>query len=150
MGKARAEIDIDRPADEVWAVVGDFGGIGNWMPGIESCAVDGDDRVLKMGGMEIIERLERRDEEERELVYGIVGGVPVINHKATITVIPEGKQIPCHVGRRRRRRDGRHDAPGLPTEPAGAEGPPGGLRWPIATNSRARHGRRRGQRRSGP
>ncbi len=90
MGKARAEIDIDRPAAEVWAVAGDFGGIGNWMPGIESCHVDGDDRVLKMGGMEIIERLERRDEEERELVYGIVGGVPVINHKATVTVTPQG------------------------------------------------------------
>jgi carbon monoxide dehydrogenase subunit G len=90
MGKARAEIDIDRPAAEVWAVAGDFGGIGGWMPGIESCHVDGDDRVLKMGGMEIIERLERRDEVERELVYGIVGGVPVINHKATITVTPQG------------------------------------------------------------
>ncbi|HEY5023724.1 MAG TPA: SRPBCC family protein [Acidimicrobiales bacterium] len=90
MGKARAEIDIDRSADEVWAVTGDFGGIGDWMPGIESCHLDGDDRVLKMGGMEIIERLERRDEEERELVYGIVGGVPVINHKATITVTPNG------------------------------------------------------------
>ena len=90
MGEARAEIDIDRPAAEVWAVAGDFGGIGDWMPGIESCHVDGDDRVLKMGGMEIIERLERRDEEERELVYGIVGGVPVINHKATITVTPQG------------------------------------------------------------
>jgi mxaD protein len=91
MGTARAEIDINRPADEVWAVVGDFGGIGDWMPGIESCHVDGDDRVLKMGGMEIIERLERRDDEEREIVYGIVGGVPVINHKATITVTPDGK-----------------------------------------------------------
>ena len=91
MGTARAEIDIDRPADEVWAVVGDFGGIGDWMPGVESCHLDGDDRVLKMGGMEIIERLERRDEEERELVYAIVGGVPVANHKATITVTPDGK-----------------------------------------------------------
>jgi carbon monoxide dehydrogenase subunit G len=90
MGKARAEIDIGQPLDEVWAVAGDFGGIGGWMPGVESCDVDGDDRVLKMMGMEIIERLERRDEEARELVYGIVGGVPVINHKATITVTAQG------------------------------------------------------------
>ncbi len=90
MGKARAEIDIGQPPDEVWAVAGDFGGIGGWMPGVESCDVDGDDRVLKMMGMEIIERLERRDEEARELVYGIVGGVPVINHKATITVTAQG------------------------------------------------------------
>jgi carbon monoxide dehydrogenase subunit G len=92
MGKARAEIEIDRPADEVWAVVGDFGGIAAWMPGIESCHLDGDDRIIKMMGMEVTERLERRDEETRELIYSIVGGVPVINHKATITVVPEGSK----------------------------------------------------------
>jgi carbon monoxide dehydrogenase subunit G len=90
VGKARAEIDINKPADAVWAVAGDFGGIGGWMPGIESCVVDGDDRILKMMGMEITERLERRDDEAREIVYAIVGGVPVGNHKATITVTPEG------------------------------------------------------------
>ena len=90
MGKARAEIDIDRPADAVWAVVGDFGGIGSWMPGIESCHLDGDDRVLKMMGMDIIERLESRDDDGRVIVYGIVGGVPVANHKATIAVAAEG------------------------------------------------------------
>ena len=61
MGKARAEIDIERPADEVWAVVGAFGGIASWMPGIESCVVDGDDRVIKTMGMEVTERLERRE-----------------------------------------------------------------------------------------
>lgn len=90
MGKGHAEITINKPADAVWAVAGDFGGIGDWMPGIESCVVDGDDRILKMMGMEITERLERRDDEAREIIYGIVGGVPVGNHKATITVIPEG------------------------------------------------------------
>jgi carbon monoxide dehydrogenase subunit G len=91
VGKGRAEIQIDKPADAVWAVAGDFEGIGGWMPGIESCVPDGDDRILKMMGMEITERLERRDDEARELVYGIVGGVPGVgNHKATITVVPEG------------------------------------------------------------
>jgi carbon monoxide dehydrogenase subunit G len=90
VGKGHAEITINKPADAVWAVAGDFGGIGDWMPGIESCVVDGDDRILKMMGMEITERLERRDDEAREIIYGIVGGVPVGNHKATITVIPEG------------------------------------------------------------
>ena len=92
VGKARAEIDIDQGADAVWAVVGDFGGIALWMPGVESCHVDGDDRVIKMMGMEVIERLERRDDEDRELVYRIVGGVPVINHEATITVSAQGDE----------------------------------------------------------
>jgi hypothetical protein len=71
-------------------VTGDFGGIGGWMPGIESCVVEGDDRILKMMGMEITERLVRRDDAGREIVYGIVGGVPVGSHTATITVVPQG------------------------------------------------------------
>jgi len=90
VGTARAEIDIERPADAVWAVVGDFGGVAGWMPGVESCVVDGDDRVISMMGMEVIERLERRDDDDRVLVYGIAGGVPVGNHRATITVRPVG------------------------------------------------------------
>ncbi len=91
MGKASAEIDIEKPADAVWSVVGDFGGIGGWMPGIESCVVDGDDRILKMMGMEITERLISRDDGDRSIVYGIVSGVPVGSHKATITVTAEGE-----------------------------------------------------------
>ena len=90
MGQARAEIEIGRPAGDVWGVVGDFGGIAGWMPGVESCTIDGDDRILAMMGMEITERLERRDDDDRVLVYRIVGGVPVENHKATITVVPDG------------------------------------------------------------
>jgi carbon monoxide dehydrogenase subunit G len=86
MGTARAEIEIEKDAERVWSVVGDFGSIGSWMPGLESCAVVGDDRILKMLGIEIIERLESRDSDARVLVYAIVGGVPVANHKATIKV----------------------------------------------------------------
>jgi carbon monoxide dehydrogenase subunit G len=89
MGKARAEIQIDKPVDDVWALVGDFGGIAGWMPGVDSCDVDGDVRVLKMMGMEVSERLERRDDDDRVIVYGIAGGVPVETHRATIAVIPE-------------------------------------------------------------
>jgi carbon monoxide dehydrogenase subunit G len=90
MGKARAEITIDKPAAAVWAVVGDFGDLAGWMPGVESCVVDGDDRFLKIMGLEITERLESRDDDARVIVYGIVGGVPVGNHKATISVIDDG------------------------------------------------------------
>ena len=88
MGKAQAAIDIDRPPDEVWKVVGDFGGLAGWMPGVESCHLDGDDRFIKMMGMEVIEGLRRRDEDERVLEYGIVGGVPIGNHLAAIRVQP--------------------------------------------------------------
>jgi carbon monoxide dehydrogenase subunit G len=90
MAEARAEIELSSAPDAVWAVVGDFGGIGSWMPGIESCVVDGEDRILKLTGMEVIERLESRDDESHTISYRIVGGVPVVNHKATISVESAG------------------------------------------------------------
>jgi len=90
VAEARAEIDVEAAPDKVWALVGDFGGIGGWMPGIESCRVDGDDRILGLMGMEVTERLERRDEESRTITYRIVGGVPVDDHVATISVAPRG------------------------------------------------------------
>lgn len=89
MGEARAEAMIEKPAEEIWATIGNFGEL-SWMPGVESCTLSGDDRTLEMHGMEIVERQLRRDEANRSLTYGIVGGVPVGHHQATITVTPKG------------------------------------------------------------
>jgi carbon monoxide dehydrogenase subunit G len=91
MAHERVEIGLRASPGAVWALIGDFGGIGKWMPGIESCVVDGEDRILKTMGIEITERLERRDEEERTLTYRIVGGAPVANHEATIAVLGDGE-----------------------------------------------------------
>lgn len=90
MGKGQAAIDIDAPADAVWAVIGDFGGIGDWMPGIESCRVEGDDRILEMLGMTITEHLVSKDDAGRVLAYAITDGVPVESHQGVITVTPAG------------------------------------------------------------
>jgi carbon monoxide dehydrogenase subunit G len=91
MGKATSEIDIDRSADEVWKVVGDFGGLAGWMPGIEKCTVTDDVRTVETGGMEIGEQLVARDDAQRTISYSIVSGpAPVDTHQATITVTPSG------------------------------------------------------------
>ena len=91
MGEARAEITIERPADEVWAKIGNFGEL-TWMPGVDTCELDGDDRILGMfGSMRIVERQVARNDEERTLTYGIVDGdmKPEV-HRATIKVNPAG------------------------------------------------------------
>jgi len=90
MGKGTAEIDIARSPDQVWSVIGDFGGIGGWMPGIESCRVEGDDRILEMMGMTITERLVARNDAGRAITYTIADGAPVESHQAVITVHPAG------------------------------------------------------------
>jgi carbon monoxide dehydrogenase subunit G len=90
MAEGAVDVTVGAPPDEVWAKLGDFGGIGEYFPGIESCRLEGDDRVIGLFGMEIRERLMTRDDAGRTLTYSVVAGVPVESHSATITVEPEG------------------------------------------------------------
>lgn len=90
MGTGNAEIDVDAPPEKVWALVSDFGGIATWMPGIDSCRVEGDDRVLETMGMTITERLVSLDASGKKLTYSIASGAPVESHQAVISVTPNG------------------------------------------------------------
>ena len=86
MSTATAELAINATPDAVWAVVRDFYGIGGWMPGIETCEADGDDRLIGMLGMTIREHLVNLDEDAKALTYSITDGAPIESHEATITV----------------------------------------------------------------
>ncbi|HUA94987.1 MAG TPA: SRPBCC family protein [Acidimicrobiales bacterium] len=88
MAKEAVATEVPVSADQAWALVGDFQGIGQWFPGIDSVRPDGDDRVLSMFGMEIRERLLERDDAARAITYSIVDGVPVEHHQATVSVTP--------------------------------------------------------------
>ncbi|MGQ0830959.1 MAG: SRPBCC family protein [Microthrixaceae bacterium] len=91
MADGKAEVTIERTADEVWALVGRFEGLDEWMPGIESCEMEGDVRKLHMMGMEVHEQLHERDDAARRISYSIVKSpMPLEHHRATISVIPEG------------------------------------------------------------
>lgn len=86
-----ARIDIAKPTAEVWALVGEFGGLDTWMAGIDSCTVEGDVRTIETMGMTLTEQLVGRDADARSITYSIVGeGAPVAKHEATITVLDAG------------------------------------------------------------
>ncbi len=76
MAAGAVDVTIAATPDEVWAKVGDFGGVAVLFPAIESFRLEGDDRIIGMFGMEIRERLLARDEESRVLTYSVVDGVP--------------------------------------------------------------------------
>lgn len=87
MSTETARIEIAAPADEVWGLIGEFGGLDTWMAGVDSCEVDGDVRTVGTMGMKVQEQLVARDPEARTLTYSIVGeGAPVDEHRATISV----------------------------------------------------------------
>jgi mxaD protein len=90
MAQGAVDVTVDAAPDVVWAKVGDFAGVGDFFPGIESFRLEGDDRIIGMFGMEIRERLLSRDDATRTISYSVVDGVPIESHTATITVEPDG------------------------------------------------------------
>jgi uncharacterized protein YndB with AHSA1/START domain len=91
MADGKAEVTIARSPEDVWALVGRFEGLDEWMPGIDSCEMDGDVRKLQMMGMEIHEQLQERDEAAKRIAYSIVKSpMPLDHHLATLTVTPDG------------------------------------------------------------
>ncbi|MCZ7536790.1 MAG: SRPBCC family protein [Acidimicrobiia bacterium] len=86
MAMKQTEIAINRSPEDLWALTGDFGALG-WMPGVESCEVEGDVRTISLMGMSIKEQMTRRDEGSRTLAYSIIEGpFPITRHESAITV----------------------------------------------------------------
>jgi len=90
MAEGSVDVTVGAPPDEVWSKVGDFGGLQQFFPGIDTFRLEGDERIIGMFGMEIRERLLSCDDTARTITYSVIGGVPVESHQATITVEPEG------------------------------------------------------------
>ena len=67
MASGKAEVSIATNPDDVWKLIRDFGGLADYMPGIDSCTVDGDVRTVGMMGIEIKEQLRDLDDDTRRL-----------------------------------------------------------------------------------
>jgi uncharacterized protein YndB with AHSA1/START domain len=86
----RREVRIDRPPDEVWAVVGDPSTIHTWFPGIVASTVDGSTRVITTEtGIPMPEEILTVDPIQRRFQYRVTA--PLFNqHLGTIDVIDPG------------------------------------------------------------
>ena len=90
MGSVRAQTTIDRPAQEVWAEIGDFRCL-DWIPDIVAFRLQGETtRLVSVHGMDLVERLTSSDDEARTYTYS-VQGLPVEQHSATLTVTPQNE-----------------------------------------------------------
>lgn len=94
--------DIEAPPAAVWAIIGDFCGIGRWHPQVERCILsqDEDDETVRVqvrglvvrGGLGTIVEVETaRDDVGMTYSYSFVQGpLPVSAYNASITVRPNG------------------------------------------------------------
>jgi hypothetical protein len=86
---------FDHPAERVWPVVSDFGGIHKYMRGMEPAVVHGSglgqDRILAMAGGEIVERLTWLDADAMAFSYTIISGpLPLARYVATVKLTANG------------------------------------------------------------
>ena len=86
-GSVRRQVRIARPADEVWAIVGDPARIQEWFPGIESSTVEGTSRVIVTGsGLPMPEEIVTNDPLQRRFQYRITA--PMLReHLSTLDVL---------------------------------------------------------------
>jgi mxaD protein len=93
MGAVEEECEFEAGVDDVWKVVGDFGGL------LEALGVPfeldgqgiGQTRKISMRGEPTVERLEERDDQAHRLVYSIVAGaLPLRDYRSTMLVRPAG------------------------------------------------------------
>ena len=103
--KVEVKDRIEAPAEAVWDLVRDFGGITRWNPpsAIEGCTVEGEGigavRTLTLPGDAVLqEKLESFDEGARTLSYSIVdpSPLPLSGYLSTLRVVEDGPQR-CRV-----------------------------------------------------
>jgi uncharacterized protein YndB with AHSA1/START domain len=89
-------VDVGAPPDQVWALAGDPGRIGEWFAPVVACEMDGGRRTVTMGnGTVLVERIER-DDTARAYSYMVLSGIPgLTSHRATIRVVeaPGGSRV---------------------------------------------------------
>ena len=94
MSSVQEECEFEVGIDEVWKMVGDFGGFitALGMP-VELLGEGiGQTRKITIGTAATVERLEERDQDAHRLVYSIVeGAFPFQDYRSTMQLAEAGK-----------------------------------------------------------
>lgn len=96
MSKAQVhkQILIKAPLAQVWAIMGDFGGLTAWFPSAEKCSVTGNGlgaiRRLVMPDGGVLEEEQTERVEGEQYTYKIIAGdVPFSDYSSRFAVVEE-------------------------------------------------------------
>lgn len=96
MAKVAISTRLPMSVDEVWKMIGRFNALSEWHPGVESSDLEDGGKVRRLalvGGGEIVERLERIDDDDHVYRYTIESSpLPVANYVAEIRVQRAGEE----------------------------------------------------------
>lgn len=89
MSKTISEtISLHASPDDVWAIIGDPGTIGDWLPALAESSFNDGERVCMTGeGAEIRERILAHSDADRSYTYEIVTSpMPLRSYRSTLAV----------------------------------------------------------------
>lgn len=88
MGRVRETIEIDAAPEDVWALAGDPGRIGEWVPALAGSTVEDDYRACTtQDGGEMLERVLEHSDENRYYVYEIASSpLPLQTYRSRLAV----------------------------------------------------------------
>lgn len=119
MLEVKRETQVAATPAEVWAVIGDFGGLAEWHPAATASSaetVGGEiHRTIVVGdGARLVEKLENHSDADHTYSYSILEGpLPVDDYLSTLSVEADGDGSTIHW-------EGRFVAKGAPDEQAQA------------------------------
>ncbi|MBS1063660.1 SRPBCC family protein [Gluconobacter wancherniae] len=89
---------IPASVPSVWELVRDFGALGCWLPGVQSCVIEGNEpgervgaiRRVEMGDVGLIrEQLLALSDLDHTVTFSIVeSALPIRNYRSTISLLP--------------------------------------------------------------
>ncbi|MGW4131907.1 SRPBCC family protein [Amycolatopsis japonica] len=96
MASVTRSLGLPATAREVWSLIGEFGAVDRWFPGVEDIKLRqtdaGLERVVMFGGTEFVERLVELDEEAMYVVYTMPDPpLPISHHRARLSVAADGE-----------------------------------------------------------
>lgn len=87
-------ISLPVPAADVWRLIGEFGSVDSWFPGVEELRLRenpaGLERVVMFGGAQFVERLVSVDAKAMLMTYTMPDPpLPISDHLATLAVLAD-------------------------------------------------------------
>ena len=91
--RAMASIELAAAPDDVWSLIGQFGGA--WHPGIARIRLNGDgvgqlSTIASLDGKEVVERLDAIDNAKRFLRYTNIAGIAAARYTGMLEEKPKG------------------------------------------------------------
>lgn len=97
MATIRHDIRINRPADEVWALITDSSRWPEWFENLDSVEATESERTVNFSfGVSLAETIVSNDHTLRRFQYAIKEGMPVEKHLGTVDVLEDGPDA-CRV-----------------------------------------------------